>query len=227
MSIVCGRSLREAQVVVRVAAVGARCRRRSSIAIARRLRISRHWARFASSTRRGHFKTKNRRFARAVDRGGLSLCRSGRCARFRGGVRARSTTLAKSHGVLAVTGASSTPALSHAVIDELTRGWTRVDSVEIAISPGNRAPLGLAVIKSILSYVGPARARVAVRAVDAGAGLGIARREGVSAIWARGCCRCARRPISIWCRKRFPSVRTAIFRAGLELSYSASRAFWR
>ena len=53
---------------------------------------------------------------------------------------------AKKAGVVALTGASSTPALSNAVLDKLTAGWTRVDSVEIAISPGNRAPRGLSVI---------------------------------------------------------------------------------
>ena len=57
-----------------------------------------------------------------------------------------------------------------------------------------------------------------------GAGLGTAVRAGASAIWARGCCRCARRPISISCRSAFRACARAIFRAGLELSYSAS---WR
>ena len=47
---------------------------------------------------------------------------------------------ARAAGVVALTGASSTPALSNAVLDVLTAGWTRVDGVAIAISPGNRAP---------------------------------------------------------------------------------------
>jgi hypothetical protein len=50
---------------------------------------------------------------------------------------------AKAAGVTALTGASSTPALSNAVLDRLTQGWRAVDSIEIAISPGNRAPRGL------------------------------------------------------------------------------------
>jgi len=61
---------------------------------------------------------------------------------------------AKRAGVLALTGASSTPALSNAVLDHLAHSWQAVDSVEILISPGNRAPRGLAVIESILSYSG-------------------------------------------------------------------------
>ena len=62
---------------------------------------------------------------------------------------------ARAAGVVALTGASSTPALSCAVLDRLTAGWRQIDRIEIAISPGNRgSPRGLAVIRSILSYAG-------------------------------------------------------------------------
>jgi hypothetical protein len=55
---------------------------------------------------------------------------------------------------IALSGASTTPALSSAVCDMLVQGWTRVDSLEIGVTPGNRAPRGLAVVRSILSYAG-------------------------------------------------------------------------
>jgi hypothetical protein len=61
---------------------------------------------------------------------------------------------AKQAGVVALTGVSTTPALSNAVLDRLTAGWRSVDRVEIAICPGNRAPRGLAVVRAILSYAG-------------------------------------------------------------------------
>src|SRR5262249_32680839 len=62
---------------------------------------------------------------------------------------------ARAAGVTALTGASSTPALSHAVLDRLTQGWRRLDTVEVAISPGNRsAPRGRSVVRAILSYAG-------------------------------------------------------------------------
>ena len=61
---------------------------------------------------------------------------------------------AQAAGVLAVTGASSTPALSQAALASLTRGWQRIDDVRVAISPGARAPRGLSVIEAILSYAG-------------------------------------------------------------------------
>ncbi len=56
--------------------------------------------------------------------------------------------------VAVISGASSTPALSHAVIDNLTRDWRKIDAIKVAISPGNRAPRGLSVVKAILSYAG-------------------------------------------------------------------------
>lgn len=126
---------------------------------------------------------------------------------------------ARARGVLAVTGASSTPALSHAVIDEVTRGWTRIDGVEVAISPGNRAqPLGLSVFQSILSYVGrPVRVWQHGRwASQPGWGLTVRRRMGdLGMRWQS----LVETPDLDLVPRRFPSVRHAIFRAGLELSF--------
>lgn len=61
---------------------------------------------------------------------------------------------ARAAGVAALTGCSSTPALSNAVLDRLTDGWREVVSVEAAISPGARAPRGLSVMQAILSWLG-------------------------------------------------------------------------
>jgi saccharopine dehydrogenase-like NADP-dependent oxidoreductase len=61
---------------------------------------------------------------------------------------------ARKIGVLAITGASSTPALSNAVLDAMATGWRHIESVDIAISPGNRTPRGLSVVRAILSYAG-------------------------------------------------------------------------
>lgn len=57
-------------------------------------------------------------------------------------------------GVAVIAGASSTPALSHAVLDRLVAGWRRIDIVRVAISPGNRAPRGKSVVRAILSWAG-------------------------------------------------------------------------
>ena len=78
---------------------------------------------------------------------------------------------ARAAGVVALTGASSTPALSNAVLDKMTAEWSRVHRVEVAISPGNRAPRGLAVVRSILRC-GQARPGLRRRRVARALGLG-------------------------------------------------------
>jgi hypothetical protein len=57
-------------------------------------------------------------------------------------------------GVCVLSGASSVPALSGAAVDEMTRGWQRVDGIDIGISPGNRTERGLSTIQAGLSYCG-------------------------------------------------------------------------
>jgi hypothetical protein len=62
--------------------------------------------------------------------------------------------LASQKGLVALAGASSTPALSGAVVAALTQGWTRVDTIDIAITPGGQSEVGPAVIEAILTYAG-------------------------------------------------------------------------
>jgi saccharopine dehydrogenase-like NADP-dependent oxidoreductase len=62
--------------------------------------------------------------------------------------------LAREKGLVALTGASSSPALSFAAVKALTQGWQRIDTIDIAIAPGGRSPVGEAVIAAILSYAG-------------------------------------------------------------------------
>ena len=61
---------------------------------------------------------------------------------------------ARKAGIAVISGASSIPALSHAVIDTLAVGVQRIDAIKVGIFPGNRAPRGLAVVQSILAYAG-------------------------------------------------------------------------
>ena len=46
------------------------------------------------------------------------------------------------------------PAVSAAVITELSKNFDNLASIEIAILPGNKAPRGYSVVASILSQVG-------------------------------------------------------------------------
>ena len=55
---------------------------------------------------------------------------------------------------LAITGASTVPALSSAVVDHLTEGWRRIDAIDCCIAPAQSAPRGLATLAAVLSYCG-------------------------------------------------------------------------
>lgn len=61
---------------------------------------------------------------------------------------------ARQHDRLAVTGASSVPGLSGAVVDAHRAAFARLDAIDIGISPGNRTERGLATVAAILSHVG-------------------------------------------------------------------------
>jgi hypothetical protein len=120
-------------------------------------------------------------------------------------------------GRLAVTGVSSTPALSHAVLDQLTAGWTRIDRVHVGISPGARAPRGLAVMRAILSWVG----RPVRLFTDGGwrtrPGWAMTRRIEIPGLGRRWL-GLAETPDLDLLVTRFTPRREALFQAGLELS---------
>ena len=61
---------------------------------------------------------------------------------------------AKDSNIFAISGASSVPGLSSAVIDEFCGQFEQLTEIEYGISPGNRADRGVATVKSILSYTG-------------------------------------------------------------------------
>ena len=121
---------------------------------------------------------------------------------------------ARAAGIVALTGASSTPALSNAVLDDLTAGWREVTSVEAAISPGARAPRGRSVVEAILSWTGRP-----VRVFEHG---GWRTRPGWSGLVIRDFGAAGRRRLSL-CETpdldllpaRFRPSRSALFLAGL------------
>lgn len=61
---------------------------------------------------------------------------------------------AREKNVLVVSGASTVPGLSAAVIDHLQPQFSQINSIDCGINPGNRTERGLATIEAILSYVG-------------------------------------------------------------------------
>src|SRR5882762_5418603 len=61
---------------------------------------------------------------------------------------------AVSVGRVAISGASTLPALSSAVVDELRVGMSSLESIEVIIAPGQRAPRGKATLEAVFSYLG-------------------------------------------------------------------------
>ena len=72
---------------------------------------------------------------------------------FVSGFSAALNDLARDRGVLAVTGASSTPAITDAALGRMTAGWRRVDRATSTITPGAQKP-GLSLTRTVLAQAG-------------------------------------------------------------------------
>lgn len=123
---------------------------------------------------------------------------------------------AKRAGIAVISGASSIPALSHAVLDRLTHSWHAVEDICVGIFPGNRAPRGRSVVEAILSYVGkpvPVFRDGEWRGVPGWALHGRVDCGGVGKRWASVC----DTPEQQLLAERYKPRRSAEFVAGLEL----------
>lgn len=123
---------------------------------------------------------------------------------------------ARAAGVLVASGASSVPALSTAVADELAHGLGSVQAIDIGISPGNRTERGLSTVRSILSYCGQPIACSGGRAVRGWSG----RWERVypSPVGARLLSPCDVPDLTLL-PGRYPGTPAVRFGAGLELRF--------
>ena len=63
-------------------------------------------------------------------------------------------SLAKAKVVFVCTGASTTPAVTYALISELKTQFSNIDSIKIYLSAGNKNRAGVSTFESILSYAG-------------------------------------------------------------------------
>ena len=165
----------------------------------------------------GPFQGQDHAFPRAVLRARAHYIDLADARDFVGGFEAALDGDTRAAQRWAITGASSTPALSHAALDAMTAGWTRIDRVEAAISPGARAPRGLSVIRAILAWAGgPVRLFADGRWTTRPGWSGPRRIAfpGLGRRWAS----LAETPDLDLLPARFHVRRDAIFRAGLELS---------
>ncbi len=70
------------------------------------------------------------------------------------GSRPASIATARAASRAAITGASTLPAISSAVVDALRDRFDPLHEIDIVIAPAHRTPLGLATVRAVLSYCG-------------------------------------------------------------------------
>jgi hypothetical protein len=126
--------------------------------------------------------------------------------------------LATDNEVCLVTGASTVPGLTGAVLDHYSSRFTALEEIDYGISPGNRSERGAATVASILSYTGrpfdtltngirqPLFGWQNLRRVDLGA--------PVNRRWMGNC----DIPDLELLPAKYPDLKTLRFQAGLEVS---------
>lgn len=70
------------------------------------------------------------------------------------GFAAAVQTAARTQDRVAISGASTLPALSSAVIDDLVEPLASIESIDVSIAPGQRAARGAATLAAVFSYLG-------------------------------------------------------------------------
>jgi saccharopine dehydrogenase-like NADP-dependent oxidoreductase len=123
------------------------------------------------------------------------------------------SALASAAGVTVISGASSVPALSSAVIDRYLTRFERIDSIQIGISSGARAP-GLATVRGVFSYGGkPIRTWRDGKWVNAYGWLNLSRHHFPQPLGNRWLGSCDIPDLELF-PQRYPTVRTVSFQAG-------------
>lgn len=124
---------------------------------------------------------------------------------------------ARENGVLVISGASSVPGLSSAVIDQFLPRFTRLRSIRHNIAPGNQAERGEATVMAILSYTGqPFKRWQGGHWVTVHGWQDIHRRRYPEPIGSRWLASCDIPDLALF-PQRYPAVEDVVFHAGLEL----------
>jgi NAD(P)-dependent dehydrogenase (short-subunit alcohol dehydrogenase family) len=126
---------------------------------------------------------------------------------------------ARGNDVLVVSGASSVPALSSAVVDRLRRQFSKIESIEHGITSGARPP-GLATMEGVLGYAGKPIAQWRDGAWRTAYGWqDLARRTYPEPVGPRWLGNCDVPDLELFPR-RYAPVRTVMFRAGVAMTVS-------
>ena len=122
---------------------------------------------------------------------------------------------ARARGVIVLSGASTVPAITTAIVDALVPSPQDILEIEVGISPGHRAPRGIATVRSILGYGGRLIPDLGGRVAFGWGDL--SRHRYPSPVGNRWLSNIDTPERALW-PVRYPSLQRLIVRAGLELS---------
>jgi hypothetical protein len=137
---------------------------------------------------------------------------------------AQNYVAARSAGRLAVSGASTLPALSSAVVDHLCGRLQRLQEIQIVIAPAQRAPRGPATLAGVFSYAGKPFRWLHQGEWTTVYGWQELRRVQVRGLDARWAAACNVPDLELF-PVRYPDAETVEFRAALEVGLQHS-ALW-
>ena len=135
---------------------------------------------------------------------------------------------ARAAGVSVISGVSSLPALTSAVVDKYRGEFKRLDAIRIGITSGAVIP-GLATIRSVLGYCGkPFRTLENGAWIDVHGWLDTQEHEFSKSVGVRRISRCDVPDLDLL-PQRYPGVKTVSFHAGFASSTAsqASSSGWR
>jgi saccharopine dehydrogenase-like NADP-dependent oxidoreductase len=102
----------------------------------------------------GPFQTASYDVARAALQADAHYLDLADAREFLAGFATALNNLAIEKGLVARAGCSTTPAITTAVLDEVTKGWKRIDTVDVSIIPGGNNNVGPALAEAVLLQAG-------------------------------------------------------------------------
>ena len=123
-----------------------------------------------------------------------------------------------SKALVLVSGASTLPAISSAVVDALSSRLASLDEIEISIAPAQRSPRGSATLRAVFSYLGKPFEWYEDGSWRTAIGWQELRRirfRDLGVRWSAAC----DVPDLDFPRTRYPTARSVTFRASLEFSF--------
>jgi NAD(P)-dependent dehydrogenase (short-subunit alcohol dehydrogenase family) len=148
---ICGRDLNKAQTLARE--LGATAGSLDTLAPDLAEQLQRRKAELVIHTA-GPFQAQDYTVARAAARAGAHYIDLADGRRFVCDFAGQLDALFRAAGRCALTGASTVPALSSAVVDQFASHFHGLDSIDICIAPAQEAPRGRATLAGVLSYCG-------------------------------------------------------------------------